>query len=148
MALPDARGLRHPRGASVVAPVIVYFHGKTGPVYDLMSASEKRAMRERATACAACEVELETDWEKAVDHSHASGRVRGVVCKSCNSRMRSAHEDRMRRIGLYLDNAERGGQEEPQEPEPPIEAEDLDHVAVMRTRPSWMPPDMRRSFGL
>lgn len=43
--------------------------------------------------CAICRKECETGYALAVDHNHANGRVRALLCKNCNTA-----------IGLFKEN--------------------------------------------
>ena len=38
----------------------------------------------KATECGICEVTLTTLYDKKIDHCHITGRVRGVLCNTCN----------------------------------------------------------------
>lgn len=45
-----------------------------------------------------------------IDHDHASGHVRGILCKYCNHRIVGRHRDSsvLRRVADYIDSPSRG----------------------------------------
>lgn len=47
---------------------------------------QRKAVAKTATHCGLCDVDLEPR-RKYVDHDHASGRIRGVLCARCNARV-------------------------------------------------------------
>lgn len=58
--------------------------------------------------CAICGRQLSFDRNTHVDHSHATGRVRGLLCHSCNTSLGHVKEnpETLRRMITYLE--ERG----------------------------------------
>lgn len=62
-----------------------YFYGVTHD--DVM-----RMLAEQGGRCATCPAVLTGDRHTDVDHDHATGAVRGLLCRRCNIRM-SAVED-------------------------------------------------------
>jgi len=55
--------------------------------------------------CAVCETPIPTKRGWCVDHCHASGRVRGILCHPCNTTLGMAKENplRLRKAADYLD---------------------------------------------
>jgi hypothetical protein len=71
-----------------------------------LSADEFSAMLVgQGGACAICHKGL---VEKNVDHSHASGRVRGILCNKCNLALGMADDspDRLRAMAEYIERSE------------------------------------------
>ena len=58
--------------------------------YDLTLDTYSQLLRSQHGLCALCGVKLSTLPPRTVviDHDHTTGRVRGIVCQSCNSRLR------------------------------------------------------------
>ena len=49
--------------------------------------------REQNGACAVCKKQ-NTDWKcLAVDHDHATGKVRGLLCRPCNMALGFIHDE-------------------------------------------------------
>ena len=44
-------------------------------------------MIEQGHVCAICGEQCRTDQRLCVDHNHATGEVRGLLCKSCNFKL-------------------------------------------------------------
>lgn len=63
-----------------------------------------KMLKDQGGCCAICR-KKETKISFAVDHSHKSGRIRGLLCTNCNSGLESFDEDlqRMRRALEYLE---------------------------------------------
>ena len=55
-------------------------------------------------ACAICRETLMGGRQEAVDHCHRSGRVRGILCKDCNTGIGHLRDspELMRRAAAYL----------------------------------------------
>ena len=49
-------------------------------------------LRKQYDRCAICEKDLSQDSRAAVDHDHQSGRIRAVLCATCNSLLGMAHD--------------------------------------------------------
>lgn len=67
---------------------------------------EYRAMLKRQNGvCAICQVTRDTNYSLHVDHCHDTGKVRGLLCGSCNKMLGLARDDRARlaRAAEYLD---------------------------------------------
>lgn len=58
--------------------------------------------------CAICSYLPESDEVLHVDHNHATGNVRGLLCTQCNTAIGSLGDDprRLRNAALYLENNE------------------------------------------
>lgn len=67
--------------------------------YNLTQEDYYRMYEEQNRQCAICEEELELGGRKGlyVDHCHSSGKVRGLLCPSCNSAIGKLKDD----IGLF-----------------------------------------------
>lgn len=63
--------------------------------------------------CALCFEACPTGKQLAVDHDHASGRVRGLLCRTCNAGLGSLKDspELLRRAADYLDRARKGFEE-------------------------------------
>lgn len=84
-------------------------HDHLGPVRSLSSRAVRRnactadvAAAVRAGACQVCGVALDNQW--VIDHDHATGLPRGVICRSCNRNL-AALDNRafMARVAAYLE---------------------------------------------
>jgi hypothetical protein len=71
--------------------------------YGLTEEQVESLLREQGSCCAICRVQLETGTRK-VDHSHATGKVRGILCHNCNLGLGyfSDDPDRMASAIFYL----------------------------------------------
>jgi len=69
--------------------------------YGITLARFNQMMINQNHECAACRVEW-IEWEKqfAVDHDHATGQVRGLLCQGCNVALGHIREDPKRLAGL------------------------------------------------
>jgi hypothetical protein len=54
--------------------------------YDIMSKAQKNV-------CAICQEKCETEMNLAVDHCHTTGKIRGLLCKNCNTAIGLFKED-------------------------------------------------------
>lgn len=62
--------------------------------------------RRAATHCEICQKEFQTFREKKGDHNHETGKLRGVLCNRCNTRLgfyESLTSEYEKRIVKYLD---------------------------------------------
>jgi hypothetical protein len=73
-------------------------YGLTPQQYDAMLAAQDGK-------CAACSDALTPGKATHVDHCHATGRVRGILCNGCNTALGHAQDDpsRLRALADYLD---------------------------------------------
>ena len=69
--------------------------------YGLTFDEFERLVAEQGAACAVCH----TETSLAVDHDHATGKVRGLLCRSCNSMLGQGGDsaERLRAGANYLD---------------------------------------------
>jgi hypothetical protein len=74
--------------------------------YGLSVEQARRIMVEQGDSCAICAkpISLESAYEANIDHSHASGAVRGILCAFCNKALKyRAHLKRLDdKFGAYL----------------------------------------------
>jgi hypothetical protein len=59
-------------------------HNKLRQHYGIGSADYNRMLAEQDGRCAVCRGESDGHGELHVDHDHVSGRIRGLLCASCN----------------------------------------------------------------
>lgn len=73
--------------------------------YGLSEQDLARLFAEQNGTCAICGVEARPEAGLKVDHCHASGRVRGLLCDLCNTALGMFEDDtdRLRRAAAYLD---------------------------------------------
>ena len=77
--------------------------GITAEDYDQMLSSQNGS-------CAICEVtECASGAALAVDHCHRTGKIRGILCRDCNTSLGKFNDDRnrLRKAIKYLDRAAR-----------------------------------------
>lgn len=55
--------------------------------YGISSEEYDRLLQEQGGACAICAGSCPTGRRLAVDHDHETGRVRGLLCATCNQRL-------------------------------------------------------------
>ncbi len=68
-----------------------------------------RMLTAQGGVCAICGVKTaRKGWRLAVDHCHATGRVRGLLCHRCNSAIGMMREsaELMRRAADYLNKGD------------------------------------------
>lgn len=58
--------------------------------------------------CKVCRVKFASESDGHIDHDHSTGRVRGILCRSCNLSIGFANDNasRLRALAKYLDNYE------------------------------------------
>lgn len=63
--------------------------------YGMTTADYERMLHEQNGGCAICGKEAweETTGKLAVDHCHAAGHVRGLLCRDCNQGLGFFHDD-------------------------------------------------------
>jgi hypothetical protein len=74
--------------------------------YGISQAIWQRILHEQGGCCAICGVSFETACPN-IDHDHATGRVRGVLCRHCNTGIGHLRDDeqRLRAAVRYLAQA-------------------------------------------
>lgn len=74
--------------------------------YGVTLADRDRMMREQNMECLGCEASF---WDIAphLDHCHATGKVRGILCMHCNSVLGHARDSQatLRRLDAYLEKS-------------------------------------------
>jgi hypothetical protein len=75
-------------------------YGLTPEQYDEMVAAQ-------GGTCALCDAKCPTGQRLAVDHSHESGAVRGLLCRTCNAGIGSLKDDPdlLRRAAEYIEKS-------------------------------------------
>lgn len=75
--------------------------------YGLDEADYARMLQEQASACATCGAEFRSTRDTCIDHCHASGAVRGLLCRWCNLAIGYATDNptRLKAMARYLDAA-------------------------------------------
>jgi hypothetical protein len=93
---PEEKALRNLRGRCRRYGISVY--------------DARQMMDQQAGCCAICSkaISLESAYEANIDHSHATGKVRGILCPICNKAIKyRAHLKRFdAKIGAYLGSEE------------------------------------------
>ncbi len=64
-------------------------------MFGLSAEDYDRMLQEQNGVCAICGQECATGNRLAVDHDHTTGKIRGLLCKNCNTA-----------IGLFKENEE------------------------------------------
>ena len=69
-----------------------------------LSEEQLSELEARDPVCAICGSDMSGDRNKAVDHCHETGRVRGLLCRSCNTGLGNFKDDpkRLRAAIRYL----------------------------------------------
>ena len=62
-------------------------------MYGLSREEYETLVTEHAGLCAICNCECSTGKNLAVDHCHTTGKVRGLLCMSCNIMLGKAKDD-------------------------------------------------------
>jgi hypothetical protein len=74
--------------------------------YGMTRRAYERLLAYQGGMCAACGGPPDTeDQILAIDHSHETGKVRGLLCKACNTALGNAKDDpaKLARLKLYLE---------------------------------------------
>jgi hypothetical protein len=84
-----------------------YFYKMTLEEYD-------RIWEAQSGVCPGCLGPCEQYTNLSVDHSHVTGKVRGLLCRDCNLALGICRDDpdRLRRLADYLEQAEAQGEKE------------------------------------
>lgn len=69
--------------------------------YGLTLEQRKALEAEQSHECPLCERPLAEIGRAVVDHDHATGRVRGILCVPCNSRL-GWYENRAEKVSRYI----------------------------------------------
>lgn len=78
--------------------------------YGLTCASWRTLLAAQGGGCAVCGIRAERNgYRLAVDHDHLTGRVRGILCRGCNTAIGYLNEDpeRALKLALYLETQAR-----------------------------------------
>src|SRR5262245_29670820 len=75
--------------------------------YGLSEAEFHALLREQGNSCLICKMQFSTERLAAVDHCHTSGKVRGILCRQCNTAIAllGEHRNRFERAIEYLERA-------------------------------------------
>lgn len=82
--------------------LVVYRRGQLLAKYGIDIETYERMVEDQRGGCAACGA---TGKQLHVDHDHATGRVRALLCGGCNVALGQCHEDpeRLRSLALYAE---------------------------------------------
>jgi hypothetical protein len=78
--------------------------------YGLTLEGFERMRAEQGDACAVCYLPFSAQHKRpAVDHCHATGRVRGLLCAGCNAALGHVKDkpEVLRALAIYLESANR-----------------------------------------
>jgi hypothetical protein len=53
--------------------------------YGISVAQKQQMIQNQNNKCALCKKELKTKYNTCVDHCHTTGKIRGILCRACNS---------------------------------------------------------------
>lgn len=84
----------------------VYNKRKWVTQYGLTWDSYQELLDSQSRKCAACEAELDCGPNTHIDHCHRTGKVRGILCRSCNIALGLLDDDKDR-VSLLLNYIER-----------------------------------------
>ena len=75
-------------------------------IYGLSEADYKALLLAQNNSCAICELACKTGKRLAVDHNHSTGKVRGLLCDSCNRGIGFLQDNPslLREAALYIEN--------------------------------------------
>ena len=75
--------------------------------YGLSDCDYKKMMSDQSGLCAICDRSLDGKWISQVDHCHATGKIRGLLCLNCNSGIGrfGDNTDLLRKAILYLERS-------------------------------------------
>lgn len=95
-------------GLSNVCKVCKNWRNRNYKLEKILGISEREyilMMTSQRGVCAICERSCKTNQRLSVDHCHKTGRVRGLLCKTCNSALGLYNDDPnlLRRAADYLD---------------------------------------------
>jgi hypothetical protein len=90
-------GQRYERSPKRRAQRLRALYGITPEDYD-------RMLDQQRGVCAICEGTCSTGYRLAVDHDHKTGRVRGLLCRTCHQLIGKLNDDPARalRVSEYL----------------------------------------------
>jgi hypothetical protein len=74
--------------------------------YGVASPDEALKLWTEASSCKICGIHVE-GFHKTLDHDHKTGRIRGVLCRKCNTVLGLVSDDsgRLRKLADYIDEA-------------------------------------------
>lgn len=73
--------------------------------YGVTEAELWNLLKSQASQCAVCALKVASPWDLVIDHNHETGKVRGLLCLSCNTGlgMLKDNPDHLRRALAYLE---------------------------------------------
>jgi hypothetical protein len=82
---------------------------KVERVYGLTDEDLARLYEQQGRCCAVCRIPLHLGVETKIDHCHATGRVRGLLCHGCNVALGLMKDNpaAIRRLAEYADDVRR-----------------------------------------
>lgn len=79
--------------------------------FGLTTEDYDRKLAEQGGVCAICGTDDTSPWDWfCIDHDHATGKVRGLLCRACNTSIGQVSDDpeRLRKAAAYLEFYARG----------------------------------------
>lgn len=79
--------------------------------YGITTEEKEKILKDQKGKCAICETPVSDPYKANIDHSHKTGKVRGILCNNCNTALGLFKED-FKILGeamLYLQKEEDSG---------------------------------------
>lgn len=73
---------------------------KPKQVLSVVRAEKARVLALQGAACAACQAAFKGTKDAHLDHCHATGKIRGVLCHACNTALGLLDDDIARLVQL------------------------------------------------
>lgn len=73
--------------------------------YNITIEDQKEMLRRQNNSCAACKIAFKNGLDTHLDHCHRTGKIRGLLCRRCNTALGIVH-DSASRLHLLIDYLE------------------------------------------